>query len=350
MFATEANAILMVDLSNYEAHKALSANPAYQFTAFIQVTTPSGSKVSSSGIAIAPNLILVAAHGIPSPTNQSLVTTVSIGPNVFAEEAQSFKIRSWQRYPGYVPGDGNTLDFGLVHLDEFIPEFQPVTFGSASVDQMLTVVGYGRFAEMYATDSSSSLGDRLAGFAPVSSSVSTPYSGQLYFSTFFSLNSTISSLRAMAISGDSGGPCFNADGHIVGIHTAASNGFDGGFGTALRTSNPDFLDYVSPRIATSWAEFYAQRQPEIMNVSIQPSTLNLPPKFSGTVANGPPMGTARLQASLDLGATDPWADLVSVTLDSEGSATFTNIPDSRPLALGAHSDYFRVVTEPPSIP
>jgi hypothetical protein len=93
-------------------------------------------------------------------------------------------------------------------------------------------------------------------------------------------------------------------------------------------------------------EFY-QPQPKLSEVSIQAALENQPPMFTGTIANGPPLGSARLQASLDLGSTDPWADLVCVPLDAEGSATFTNIPDSRPQALGAQSNYFRVVTEPP---
>ena len=90
--------------------------------------------------------------------------------------------------------------------------------------------------------------------------------------------------------------------------------------------------------------------PELTEVFIQASSDGQPPKFSGTVVNGPPMGTARLQASLDLGTTDPWGNVLSLTLDAQGSAIFTNIPDSRSQAIGARSDFFRVVTEPPSTP
>lgn len=85
--------------------------------------------------------------------------------------------------------------------------------------------------------------------------------------------------------------------------------------------------------------------PKLVDVSIQASVADQPPRFSGTVTNGPPMGTARLEASLDLGASDPWAEVISVDLDSVGSATFTNVPDARPQALGVRSNFFRVVTE-----
>lgn len=349
-FVTEATAILMVSLEDYAGHKALAGSPTSRFTASIEVTTASGSKVRSSGIAIAPNIILVAAHGIPSATSTAVVTNVLMGSNVFSAEATSYSIRSWERYPGYVFGNYNTLDFGLIYLNEYISGFTPISFGAASLGQTLTFVGYGSFAEFYASTSQPTLGDRLAGFTPVDNYVGSPYPSSLYFFTFLSLNSPQGSLKVMSIGGDSGGPYFNGNGDFVGIATAATNGYDGGFGTALRTSNPDFQNYVNPRIAASWAEYYTQRKPELRQVSILASAANQPPKFSGTVVNGPPMGTARLQASLDLGTTDPWADLSSVPLDAEGSASFTNIPDSRPQALGALSDYFRVVTESPSIP
>ena len=116
----------------------------------------------------------------------------------------------------------------------------------------------------------------------------------------------------------------------TGLEVLASTGMD----------NPTNVVYFIPEAQV----------PKLVEVSIQASLANQPPKFSGTVTDGPPMGTARLQASLDLGASDPWAEVATTTLDAVGSATFTDAPDPRPQALGAHSDFFRVVTEFPSNP
>jgi len=347
-----ARASLMASLApeHYQAHKDLAMNPAYRFACYVRVTRQSGSVVTSSGVAIAPNLILTSAHGIPSATSTAVVSSVTMGATVFASDAVSCPVARWERYPGYVPGNTNTLDFGLIYLDEYIQGFTPIAFGSTSPGQILTLVEYGRIAQLGDSASSPSLGDRMAGYTPVSTIAANGYPSALYFSTLLEADTPANSLNVMGLPGSSGGGYWNENGYLVGIHTAQSNGFDFGFGTALRLDNQDILSFVNPRIASSWAEFYAQRQPELRNISIEASAASQPAKFSGTVVSGPPGGTARLQASLDLGTTDPWADVAGVTLDAEGSATFTNIPDSRPHALGTQSDYFRVVTEPPSPP
>jgi hypothetical protein len=303
---SNANAILMPSLSNYDAHKALSDDPKFRFAASIEVTRADGTILRSSGVAIAPNIVLTAAHVVPSTTSTATVTGVMFGPNVFVPGALRLSAVSWERYPGYIFGSSNyhTLDFGLVYLDGFISGLTPVAFGPATLGQVVTIVGYGRFAELNASTSQESLGDRLAGHAPVSG-ISSQWPSISYLNTFLAPDSPANSLNATALPGDSGGPVFDEDGRILGIHTGQMNGFSFGLGTALRTSNPDFLNFVTPRIAVSWAAYYAQRQPELSDVSIQPSAASHPPTFSGTVTNGPPLGTAQLQASLDLGTTDP---------------------------------------------
>lgn len=88
----------------------------------------------------------------------------------------------------------------------------------------------------------------------------------------------------------------------------------------------------------------------LAQVSITPASGSQPAIFSATMNDAWPNGTARLQASLDLGLTDPWTDISTKTINATGSVDFTNIVDSRPQALGATMDFFRVVAEPAGLP
>jgi CubicO group peptidase (beta-lactamase class C family) len=85
--------------------------------------------------------------------------------------------------------------------------------------------------------------------------------------------------------------------------------------------------------------------PSLRDVLVVPPGGSLPPRFTGTVTSVHPFGTARLRASTDLGITDPWTDLAVRELDGYGATTFTNIPDTRPQALGAPQNFFRVIIE-----
>ncbi|MEI6675598.1 MAG: HYR domain-containing protein [Verrucomicrobiota bacterium] len=60
---------------------------------------------------------------------------------------------------------------------------------------------------------------------------------------------------------------------------------------------------------------------------------------SGTLRGGP-NGSVKLQASSDLGLTDPWEDIGTVVLDASGNATFGPIQD--PHSIGLSKDFFRV--------
>jgi formylglycine-generating enzyme required for sulfatase activity len=84
--------------------------------------------------------------------------------------------------------------------------------------------------------------------------------------------------------------------------------------------------------------------PGLSQVVITPASAGTPPSFTGMVTGGPPNGTARLQASVDLGVADPWTNVATTFLDNLGSATFTSIPDPRPQAANAKWSFFRVAT------
>jgi formylglycine-generating enzyme required for sulfatase activity len=93
-----------------------------------------------------------------------------------------------------------------------------------------------------------------------------------------------------------------------------------------------------------WSLVIAEPSPSLTPVTVIPAAAGTPPSFTGTVTGGYPYGTAWLQASVDLGVADPWANIASMALDNLGSATFTNIPDPRPQAATAQRDFFRVST------
>jgi len=87
----------------------------------------------------------------------------------------------------------------------------------------------------------------------------------------------------------------------------------------------------------------------LSDVDIEASSSGGPARFSGIYSGGFPLGIAHLQASIDLGITDPWTTIESLTLDGFGSVEFRSVSDSRPHALGSEADFFRVKTEPASL-
>ncbi len=90
--------------------------------------------------------------------------------------------------------------------------------------------------------------------------------------------------------------------------------------------------------------------PGLSQVEIVPASANTPASFTGVVTGGPPNGTAWLQASVDLGVADPWTNVAATALDNLGSATFTDIYDSRPQAAAAERVFFRMATSSDSPP
>ena len=86
----------------------------------------------------------------------------------------------------------------------------------------------------------------------------------------------------------------------------------------------------------------------LTDVEFQPPAPGEPGRFSARYSGGYPLGRAHLQASLDLGGTEAWTPIATAALDGNGAAAFVRVPDARPHALRATTDFFRVVTEPAS--
>jgi hypothetical protein len=85
---------------------------------------------------------------------------------------------------------------------------------------------------------------------------------------------------------------------------------------------------------------------EIQDWLLVPSKDGLPARFTGAATGGYPFGIARLQASIDLGISDAWTDVATTDLNGYGDVAFTDIPDTRPQALGSPKDFFRILIQP----
>jgi len=77
----------------------------------------------------------------------------------------------------------------------------------------------------------------------------------------------------------------------------------------------------------------------LKNVSISPAGAGSP-AISGLIQGGPPSGAVILQASTDLGISDPWRDLATIQLDASGNQSFGPIQD--PQGAGLKRDFFRI--------
>lgn len=77
----------------------------------------------------------------------------------------------------------------------------------------------------------------------------------------------------------------------------------------------------------------------LKNVVITPAGAGSP-AISGLIQGGPPSGQVILQASTDLGKSDPWRDLSTIQLNAGGNQSFGPIQD--PQGAGLKRDFFRI--------
>ena len=77
----------------------------------------------------------------------------------------------------------------------------------------------------------------------------------------------------------------------------------------------------------------------LQNVSITPAGTGFP-GIAGQIQGGPPNGQVILQASADLGNSDPWRDIQTIDLDASGNQSFGPVPD--PQGQGVIRNFFRI--------
>ena len=82
--------------------------------------------------------------------------------------------------------------------------------------------------------------------------------------------------------------------------------------------------------------------PVLEDVVVVPATALLPARLSGMVSGGAAGAEIGVEASTDLGFADPWVEIGSVTLDSNGSAAIDDLSDSG--SVGAVSNFFRLTS------
>ena len=117
LLSTRADGAELKSMSLYEDAKTLSANPMFQWSATVRITTaPTYSVLTSSCVAVAPTLVLGAGHFTPGPTSQSVVNEVIFGPNYNSSSALHIEVDHWERFTGYVSGDPNTIWLLLVKV------------------------------------------------------------------------------------------------------------------------------------------------------------------------------------------------------------------------------------------
>ena len=68
--------------------------------------------------------------------------------------------------------------------------------------------------------------------------------------------------------------------------------------------------------------------------------LGTTPYFTGVAYGAAPLAEVTLQASTDLGLTDPWMNLITLPANASGAVSFLEIPD--PSAAGSRRNFYRV--------
>lgn len=84
----------------------------------------------------------------------------------------------------------------------------------------------------------------------------------------------------------------------------------------------------------------------LRDVIVSPPAQGQPPAITGRILGGAASGIVYVQASTDLGKTDPWTTLGAIQLNEHGNGSFTNVKDVRPTATNASSDFFRIMHAP----
>ncbi len=260
-----ARAGIIVDGANDADHIALAAEAQFDP---VGVVKRSGNIVDSSGILIAPNWVLTAAHTIPSGSPQP-TDTWTFGTEV-RHIAQTF------RNPGFTGNIANGFDVALHRLDTPITSIAPAQLytGSAAslLGQTLTYVGFGQTgtgsAGVTGPAGTKRAGNNVAdqlGFTLNPGPSQSIWSNQLLFADMDAQGGPWGNplggtnpvnLEMLIAVGDSGGGLFvqdNGQYFVAGVHSVIFNfdpAADLGFGDVMGTTTiaavlPWILDIIT---------------------------------------------------------------------------------------------------------
>ena len=243
----------IVSMSRYNDHLALAQN--YPWAAAVTRVdhwdnSPSTTMVASV-VAIAPNVILTAGHFTPRDNSTvAQITEVTFGSN-YNTSTDKYEVARTMRFPSYVFGDTNTIDLGIIWTKELIKGFDtPVKFASANVGDVLTMVDYGNYGDV-TTGELPSLGDKMAGYAPVVNNSTGEYPSSLYAALYFTSSGSNGPLNISGKPFSSGSPWYET-GDLAALTIAGTNSFGGGYTRALRLDNPDIQTFLNPIVSDSW--------------------------------------------------------------------------------------------------
>lgn len=216
----------------------LGINSPFNFVGALSIFTGSQTYYGSA-VGLSPNWVLTAGHNVDFNDDGQVDNGLTVSLHLPGVSVQS--PTSITMHPSFT-GFGNPSihhDLSLFYFEDPISDvlFEPVLGLSLQVDDVVTLVGYGRSGYgSYGYTTSASLTDRRIGYNTIRSlHPETGGDGLLFRYDFDEPNSALSlgnNLESIIGPGDSGGPILMPwyDGHaLVGISTF-TEGYGGRFG------------------------------------------------------------------------------------------------------------------------
>ena len=231
---------------------------------WISGTGPTGLSYRFSGTLIDRWNVLTAAHGVPAAGNGGTLDFIGTGPNRFSDQGTVVSIVKWTRYPTYVSGFSKP-DLAIINLAQPIT-IDPAPFAPVSTGEVVTAAGFGRYATpstgLQAVDGAS-MGWR----APVLSYNTGGVSEDYFYSTNFAASNRVT-VNGKGLSGDSGGPVWNAAGKLVGITVGQFSNLDPLGGTvAQRLDVPEVLTWIEANRARPLQTLTLAKSAETMRLT-----------------------------------------------------------------------------------
>ena len=209
-----------------------------------------GGTLNSSAILLNSGWAVTAYHNIAAFEPFGTITIdVATGSNFNTNRGTVSRVAEYIPFPGGSANNPSLPDLCLLRLTTDLPGVQSALFGSALTGDILTLAGFGRHGSP-----ATGLLERDGNVRAFNAIANTQNSGS-YSGTYYS-EMRIGSIQAVALdgrglSGDSGGPIFNAAGELIGMTVAGTLGTQFvGYTTFLRFDNPDVDSWLAATIPT----------------------------------------------------------------------------------------------------